>query len=61
MAKSTPQRMILSSRHPPLGEGHVQDQHEMGQEQPGLTIKNQQKNPFDRESLQEHGNTPTTL
>jgi len=33
----------------------------MGQEQPGVTTKNKQKNPADRESLQEHGNTPTTL
>jgi len=53
--------MILPARYPPLGERHEQDKHGLGQEQPGLTIKNKQKIPADRESLQEYGNALTTL
>ena len=60
-AKPRPQRMILPARYPPLGEGNEQAKHVLGQEQPGLSIKNKHENPADRESLQEHGNAPTTL
>jgi len=53
--------MIMSTRDPPLGDGHKQAEHAMGQEQPGLPIKNKHKNPVDREILQKHENAPTIL
>ena len=51
MAKPGTQHMIMPARDPPLGDGHEQAKHVMGQEQSGLPTKNKQKNPADREIL----------
>jgi len=48
-------------RDPPLGDGHKQAEHAMGQEQPGLPIKNKHKNSVDREILQKYEKAPTFL
>jgi len=53
--------MFMPARDPPLGDGHVQAEHAMGQEQPDLPTKNKHKNPADHEILQEHGKTSTTM
>ena len=51
-AKPRTQRMIMPALDPPLGDGHKQAEHAMGQEQPGQPIKNKHKNSVDREMLQ---------
>ena len=38
--------MLMPARDPPLGDGHKKAKHVMGQEQPGLSIKNKKKNPY---------------
>ena len=60
-AKPSTQRVIMPARDPPLGDGHKQAEHAMGQEQPGLPIKNQHKNSVDREILQKHEKAPALL
>jgi len=50
-ARPRTQHMILPARDPPLGDGHKQAKHVMGQEQKVLSIKNKQKIPADRDIL----------
>jgi len=61
MTKPSTQHMIMPVRDPPFGDGHEQDKHVVGQEQPGLPIKSQHKNPVDHKILQKHENAPPIL
>jgi len=60
-AKPSTQHMTMPVRDPPLGDGHEQAKHVVGQAQPDLPIKSKHKNPTDRKMLQKNENAFTIL